>query len=109
MASVWISPSLYCCTSKRRRVRRDGGKAVGSEALGIVLLEVSAYRSGCTLSLHILVSRAADFASQSSFTAGVGFREVVAVGAEDERSNGSHVSGMRLITCKFLGCECVGL
>ena len=41
MASVWISPSSYSCTSERRRVRRDEGKAVGLEAVEMVLLEVS--------------------------------------------------------------------
>jgi hypothetical protein len=41
MASVWMSPSSYSCTSERRRVRRDEGKAVGLEAVEMVLLEVS--------------------------------------------------------------------
>jgi hypothetical protein len=41
MASVWISPSSYSCTSERRRVRRVEGKAVGLEAVVMVLLEVS--------------------------------------------------------------------
>ena len=53
------------------------------------------------MSIHTLVLRAADFAGQVSFTAGVGFQEVAAVGAEDERSNGGHVCGKSLVTCKF--------
>ena len=110
MASVWISPSSYSCTSERRRVRRDEGKAVGLEAVEMVLLEVSvkypisiwSSRSGYFFSsLHTLVLRAADFAGQVSFAAGVGFQEVAAVSAENERSNGGHVCGMRLITCNF--------
>lgn len=41
MASVWMSASSYSCTSERRRVRRDEGKAVGLDAVEMVLLEVS--------------------------------------------------------------------
>lgn len=41
MASVWMSPSSNSCTSERRRVRRLEGKAVGLEAVVMVLLEVS--------------------------------------------------------------------
>ena len=97
-------------------MRRDEGKAVGLEAVEMVLLEVSvkypisiwSSRSGYFFSsLHTLVLRAADFAGQECFAAGVGFQEVAAVGAEDERSNGGHVCGMCLITCKFLVCEYV--
>lgn len=97
-------------------MRRDEGKAVGLEAVEIVLLEVSVKyllvfgRVGPDLSsVRTLVLRAADFAGQVSFAAGVGFQEVAAVGAEDERSNGGHVCGMSLITCNLLVCEYVGL
>lgn len=41
IASVWKSPSSNSCTSERRRVRRDDGKAVSLEAVVMVLLEVS--------------------------------------------------------------------
>lgn len=41
IASVWMSPSSNSCTSERRRVRSDEGKALGLEAVVMVLLEVS--------------------------------------------------------------------
>lgn len=62
-------------------MRRDEGKAVGLEAVEMVLLEVSVKYPlvfvpadlMIFLSIHTLVLRAADFAGQVSFTAGVGF------------------------------------
>jgi len=85
-------------------VRSDEGKAVGLDAVEMVLLEVSArlkhiiqpIQSACLS--HTFVLRAADFAGQVSFAAGVGFQKVAAVGTEDERSNGGHVCSYYLIT-----------
>jgi hypothetical protein len=48
-------------------------------------------------SMHTFVLRAADFAGQECFAAGVGFEQVAAVGAEDEGSNGGHVCGLYVV------------
>lgn len=42
------------------------------------------------------ILRAADFACEVGFPAGVGFEEITAVGAEDEGPNGCHGEGVRL-------------
>jgi hypothetical protein len=102
MASVWISPSSNSCTSERRRVRRVEGKAVGLDAVVMVLLEVSVGRQYVVESVRLckdamltFVLRAADFASQVCLAAGVGFEKVAAVGTEDEGSNGGHLCGVK--------------
>lgn len=87
-------------------MRSDEGKAVGLEAVEIVLLDVSlrsplVSNQSCwsDIYMHTFVLRAADFAGQVGFAAGVGFEQVATVGAENERSNGGHVCGMSPITC----------
>jgi len=47
--------------------------------------------------MHTLVLRAADFAGQECFAAGICFQEVAAVGAEDEGSNGGHFCGLYVV------------
>lgn len=113
MASVWMSPSSNSCTSERRRVRRLEGKAVGLDAVVMVLLEVSVDCQYTVLRAysckdHILtfVLRAADFAVQVCLAAGVGFEKVTAVGTENERSNGGHFCGVRSYHVeKNVACE----
>lgn len=110
-------------------MRSVEGKAEGLEAVVMVLLEescnsesVSVWASGSVSFFgsifivlwdqedleHTFILRAADFACEVGFAGSVGFEEVAAVGAEDERSNGCHGDEMNSQAVVCVACECAG-